>query len=99
MPVETGKLASRLCLPSFSHGSAIQSIDDLNVKDTCVDSLADTSATLAAAIIESIHSFSMQSMLALDNWIEAVQNDLEYDQVATKHYHHVRKLEETQKGE
>lgn len=65
---------------------------------TSTADIDDTPESLASAIISYCHQFSMYSVLSLNNWIEAIRSDLEEDLTGTKHFHHIKAVENQIKG-
>ena len=49
---------------------------------------------LCGCIIEHIHLFTLSMMLSVDKWMAAIRKDMERDETATKHYQHIRVLDE-----
>lgn len=60
--------------------------------------IADTPSHLVAAIVDYVHQFTFTKVLDIDKWMNAIEADLSNDETATKHFQHIREVEEQVAG-
>ncbi len=59
---------------------------------------ADGPEQLCASIVDYVHQFTFTKVLDIDKWMNAIENDMSNDETATKHFQHIKEINEQVAG-